>query len=79
MEECAPIRTTKEQWGILGNFAPTPFVIDGAPTLGVWSKMERHMSAAIFWEDCLWSFTTMANWNIASLMMPSISSNILNN
>lgn len=27
--ECVPIRRTKEKWGILGNFAPTPLVVDG--------------------------------------------------
>lgn len=28
-EECILIRSTKEQWGILGNFAAAPLVVDG--------------------------------------------------
>ena len=29
VEECIPIRKVKEEWGILGNFAPTKLVVDG--------------------------------------------------
>ncbi|MBD5364414.1 MAG: NADAR family protein [Bacteroides sp.] len=28
-EMCIPFSKVKEQWGILGNFAPTPLVVDG--------------------------------------------------
>lgn len=27
--ECIPFTTTQAEWGILGNFAPTPLVVDG--------------------------------------------------
>ena len=27
LDKCIPIRGVKEQWGILGNFAPTPLIV----------------------------------------------------
>ena len=29
VNDCIPIRKVKEEWGILGNFAPTKLVVDG--------------------------------------------------
>lgn len=29
LDKCIPIRGVKEQWGILGNFAPTPLIVKG--------------------------------------------------
>ena len=29
LDQCIPIRGVKEQWGILGNFAPTPLIVKG--------------------------------------------------